>query len=324
MAFRPCLLAAAAVLPMSLVACGGDDGQPVPEGMHYHYVVNKAFVPTTNTEARQYGLDLNDDDIVDNQLGMVLSTLAGLKFDVQATIDAAVAEGSIELLVDFQTKDFTNTAAAGIQIFLGENEMPAACNADETYDEVTMTGCGHHLDGNASFSIAANSPDNAALAGKIINGKFTGGSEDSSVSLQIALGGTEAIQLDLIGARAQATGISETGISDSLILAGAVTKDDIDTKVIPAVHGQLAPILTRDCTTTTPPECGCADGSTGATVISVFDTTPKDCMVTIDEIKNNQLIVSLLAPDVEIQGKKALSLGIKATAVKAMYTVAGQ
>ena len=33
---------------------------------------------------------------------------------------------------------------------------------------------------------------------------------------------------------------------------------------------------------------------------------------------------SLLAPDVTINGKMALSLGIKATAVKATYTVAGQ
>ncbi len=62
MAFRPVLLAAAAVLPMSLVACGGDDGgEIVPMGEHYHYVVNQAFVPTTNTQARDYGLDLNGD-----------------------------------------------------------------------------------------------------------------------------------------------------------------------------------------------------------------------------------------------------------------------
>src|SRR5512132_4527035 len=130
MAFRPFLLAAA-VLPMSLVACGGDDGQPVPEGMHYHYVANKVFVPTSNTQAREYGLDLNADGTVDNQLGMVLSTLAGMGFDIQATIDTAVAEGSIILLADFQTKDFTNTTAAGIQVFLGDNETPAACNSGE-------------------------------------------------------------------------------------------------------------------------------------------------------------------------------------------------
>jgi len=326
MAFRPFLLAAA-VLPMSLAACGGDDGQPTPEGTHYYYVANQVFVPTSNTQARDYGIDLNSDGTVDNQLGMVLSTLAGMGFDIQATIDTAVAEGSIILLVDFQTKDFTNTTAAGIQVYLGDNEMPAACNAGEMYNTMTKTGCKRHLDGNGSFSIAADSPQNAALGGKIVNGTFTGGPGD--LSLQIALGGTNAIKLDLIGARAKASMISETGIgmgtSGGVIFGGAVTKDDIDNKVIPAIQTQLVPIIERDCTMPTmPPGCGCVADSTGKTILGLFDTNPKDCAVSVDEIKNNSLIVSLLSPDVTINGKMALSLGIKATAVKGMYTVAGQ
>jgi hypothetical protein len=268
---------------------------------------------------------------------MVLSTLGSMGFDIQTTIDKAVAEGSIILLADFQTKDFTNTTAAGIQVFLGDMEMPAACNAGEVFNETTHTGCGHHLDGTGSFSIAANSPTNAALGGKIVNGTFTGG--PGNLSLQIALGGTDAIQLDLIGARAKASSISETGIgsgtSGGVVFAGAISKDDIDMKVIPAIQKQLVPIIERDCcgAATSPqptcdpnatPACGCMADSTGKTILGLFDTTPKDCTVTVDEIKNNSLIVSLLSPDVTINGKMALSLGIKATAVKATYTVAGQ
>ena len=322
MAFRPFMLAAAAVVPMSLVACGGEDGQPVPEGEHYQYVANAAFIPTTNTQSREYGLDLNGDGTIDNQLGMVLSTLSGMGFDLQTTLDTAVAEGSIVLLADFQTKDFMNTTAAGFSIFLGDNPNPPACNQGETYDETTKMGCKRHLDGNGSFTVAANSPDNLALAGKIVNGTFTGG--PGNLSLQIALGGTEAIRLDMIGARAKGTMISETGIGSGtqggMILAGAVTKEDIDTKVIPAIQTQLVPTIADDCTMlSSPPACGCADGSTGKTILGLFDTDPKDCMVTVEEIKNNSLIVSLLAPDVTIDGKMALSLGIKATAVKATY-----
>jgi len=323
MAFRPFLLAAAC---MPLVACGGEDGQPTPEGPHYHYVANQVFVPTTNTQAREYGLDLNGDKNPDNQLGMVLSTLAGMNFDIQGTIDAAVAEGDIILLVDVQTKDFTNTTAAGIQVFLGDMPNPAACPAGEMYNEMTKTGCKKHLDGNASFSIAANSPTNAALGGKIINGTFNGG--PGNLSLQIALGGAMAIQLDLIGARVKASSLNETmigsGTSGGVIFAGAITKDDIDNKVIPAIHGQLAPTIAEDCPAGAPPTCNCMDPSTGKTILGLFDTNPKDCMVTVDEIKTNSLIVSLLAPDVTIEGKKALSIGIKATAVKGTYTVAGQ
>lgn len=311
---RSFLLAAA--LPMTLVACGDDGGtsQPTPEGMHYQYVSSEAFVPTNNNQAREYGLDLNGDKTPDNQLGMVLGTLSTMGFDVQGTIDEAVMEGSIILLVDFQTEDFTNTTAAGLKVLLGDNPMPAPCT-DPTMP--TPATCSKHLDGTGMFSIAAGAPDNAAVAGKIINGTFNGG--PGNISLQIALGGTDAIQLDLIGARAKASGITETGIA-SVVLGGALTEEDLNTKVIPAIHAQIAPLIAEDCNApTSPPMCGCTSGSTGATVLNLFDAAPKDCMVTVDEIKNNSLIQSLLAPDVEINGKQALSLGIKVVTKKATF-----
>lgn len=325
MSFRSSLLAAA-VLP-SLVACGGDEGggNIVPEGEHYSYVANKVLVPTTNTQAREYGLDLNADGTVDNQLGMVLSTLGSMGFDIQATLDEALAVGDIVLLVDFQTKDFANTAAAGIQVFLGDTAtvMPPACNMGEMWNETTKTGCGHHLGGTGSFTIAANSPTNAALGGKIVGGTFTGG--PGNLTLEIALGGTEGIQLDLIGARAKGTGLSADGLgtatSGGVVLGGAITKTDIDTKIIPAIQAQLVPVIAADCTAlSTPPACGCMDGSTGKTVLGLFDAD-KNCSVTVEEIATNSLIVSLLAPDVTIDGKPALSLGIKATATKGTFTL---
>ena len=326
MALRPVLLAIA-VLPMSLVACGGDD-QPIPEGMHYHYVASSVLVPTTNTQSREYGLDLNADGTPDNQLGMVLSQLAGMGFKIQDTIDTAIAEGSIILLADIQTKDFTNTTAAGIQVFLGDKAtaMPAPCSGTEAYDPTTKTGCKHHLDGSGVFGISSSSPMDAALRGKFVNGTFTAGPGD--LTLQIALGGTDAIELDLIGARAKATGVTEsmigTATSGGIILAGAITKDDIDKKVIPAVQKQLVPIIMRDCNMlTAPPGCGCGADTTGKTIIGLFDTS-HDCAVAEDEIKNNNLIMSLLSPDVTIDGKMALSLGIKASAVKGSFTPPGQ
>jgi hypothetical protein len=316
----------AAFLPMSLVACGSPD-TIVPEGTHYHYVVDKTLVPTNNNQAREYGLDLNGDGTVDNQLGMVLGTLAGMGFDIQGTLDKSVNEGSIILLFDLQTKSFTSTAAAGISLQLGDNPVPPACNGSAD------TTCRHHLDGHGMFSIAPDSPQDIALAGKIIGGTFTGG--PGNITLQIALGGTTAITLDLIGARAKASGLSETNIgsatSGGAVLAGALTQDDLNNKVIPAIQTQLVPIIQRDCCglatspggatcnpTGTPP-CGCTDSSTGKTILGLFDTMPKDCTVTTTEISNNTLIQSLLAPDVTIDGKMALSLGVKATAVGATF-----
>ncbi len=311
---RPFLFLAPISLGASLIACGGggDDGISPPEGPHSTSVAATVSVPTNNNQARDFGLDLNGDKTVDNQLGMVLGTLAGQGFKVQDTIDEAVATGSIILLVDFQSPNFDSTTAAGLQIKLGDNPVPAACT-----DPTMPATCGKHLAGTGMFSIAAGSPENVAVGGKIIGGVFTGGPGD--LSLQIALGGAEPIQLDLIGARAKGTGITANGFTE-LILAGALTQEDLDTKVIPAVHAQLGPLITRDCTGTAPPDpCGCTAGSTGKTIIGLFDTTPKDCTVSIEEIKTNSLIQSLLAPDVTINGKEALSLGIKVTTVKATF-----
>ncbi len=333
MAFHRSLLLATLV-PMSLVACGSS-GTVVPEGTHYHYVANRVLVPTNNNESREYGLDLNGDGTPDNQLGMVLGTLAGMGFDIQATIDKAVFEGDIILLTDFQTQDFTSTAAAGIEVFLGSNPQPPACNAGEmvvctTDTPAVCTGCQHHLDGSGAFSIDPTAPTNPALAGPIVGGTFKGGPGD--LALQIALGGTTPIELDLIGARTLASSISATAIGSTsgttitggVVFGGAITADDINNKVIPAVATQLGPTIAKDCTDLTdPPGCGCTDGSTGKTILGLFDTN-HDCMVSTMEIQTNSLIMSLLAPDVEIEGKMALSLGIKAVAVGATYTAPGE
>jgi hypothetical protein len=346
MAFlRPSLLA---LLPITIAACGSDSGPIIPTGMHYHYVANQVNVPTNNTQARAYGLDLNGDGTVDNQLGMVLGTLASMGFDIQGNINTSVAQGGIVVLLDFQTKDFTNTSAAGVSAYLGANPNPPACTGSAD------TTCQHHLTGTASFDIAQGTPTNVALAGKIISGTFTGGPGD--LALQIAIGGQTPIELDLIGARAKASMISETAIgattnpnspntdnptgpvaasTGGVVLGGAITQDDLNNKIIPQIQQQLGPIITRDCcgtgNTAHPtcdpmgtPSCGCGDGTTGKTILGLFDTAPKDCMVTTTEIQNNSLIMSLLAPDVTVEGKMALSLGINVTAVGATFTPPGQ
>jgi hypothetical protein len=321
-------LLAACVLPLSLVACGGsaDDSAVVPEGTHYGYVVNKAFVPANNREATDYGLDIGasksgtPDGTVDNRLGEVLGTLAGMGFDIQGTIDAAVAEGSIILLVDFQTKDFTNASAAGLGVKIGTMPVPAACT-----NPADPTTCGKHLTGSASFSIDPKSPADALVAGKIVNGTFNGGPGD--ISLQIALGTTDPITLSLLNARARATTISDAGMTATV--GGALSVTDLNTQVIPAIGTQITGILDRDCGTprTMPPTCGCTAGSTSVTLLTLFDGdiagTVKDCNISTEEIAGHALIKSLLGPDVcsttTCTAPDALSLGIQVQTVKATF-----
>jgi len=296
------------LLALPAVACGGEEGLPTPEGPIHQYVVSEASVPTNNTQAREFGLDLNGDKSPDNQLGMVLGTLASQNIDVQGAITTAINEGDIILLLALQTKDFMSSSGAGLQVKLADkaSAMPAPCT------DATDTVCGHHLDGTGKFTVSADSPDDVAVAGKIIGGTFNGG--PGNLSLKIALGGPEGVQLELIGARAKASGMSETGIT-SVILAGALPQEQLNTQVIPAIHSQLGPLIARDCA----PAMGmCNCTGTGATVLMLFDAD-KDCAVTVEEIKSNTLIQSLLAPDVTIDGQAALSIGIKVKATGASF-----
>jgi len=319
-------LLAACTLSLSLAACGdGGDDTVVPEGTHYGYVVSKAFVPANMKQATDYGLDVGasksgtPDGTVDNRLGEVLGTLAGMGFAIQATVDIAVAQGSIILLVDFQSKDLMSSSAAGFSVKIGTNPVPAACTG------ATDTVCGHHLDGKAMFSIAADSPTDAAVAGKIVGGTFNGGPGD--ISLQIALGTTEPITLSLLNARAKATGITEAGMTATV--GGALSVTDLNGQVIPAIGAQVTGLLTRDCgaTRTNPPTCGCTAGSTSLTLLNLFDGdiagTVKDCNISTAEIAGNAIIKSLLGPDVcsttTCTAPDALSLGIQVTAVKAAF-----
>ena len=298
---------------VTLAACGGGDGGEIePKGPVTSYVVSQTFVPTSSPTATEFGLDLNGDKVVDNQLGSVLATLGGQGFNVQDAVDSAVNEGDIILLMEVQAESFSSAGAVGLQVFLGDTTTgavtPAPCAS------MTDTACRKHLDGSGSFAIAADSPTDALVTGKITGGTFNGG--PGTISLKIALGGPQGIQLDLIGARAKATGISADKI-DSVIVAGALTQEDLNSQVIPAIHTQLVPIINEDCPTPGAADCGCMANSTGKTVLGLFDTMPKNCVLTVEEIQNAPLIKSLLAPDVTIDGKMALSLGLKVSAAKA-------
>lgn len=323
-------LVATCAVPLSLAACGGGtDSEPtiVPEGAHHGYVVNTVSVPTKSTEATQFGLDLGTktsskpDGVVDNALGSLLGTLASpaVGLDIQGPLTDAVMQGSLILLVDLQAKDLTSAEAVGFGVKFGTNPVPAACSGP------TDTTCGHHLDGSAMFSIDPASPTDAVVAGKIVSGAFNGTQGD--IALQIVLGGTEPIDLDLLHARVQATGISETGIMSAKV-GGLVTVDQLTTQLGPAILTQVNAIVDRDCPKPRAvPNCSCPAGSTGALVLSLADGmamgSVKDCELTVAEVLGNPVVKGSLTPDSCSKGSCAtadsLSIGVKVTAVKASF-----
>lgn len=316
--FGTCSLVA--FISLATAACGGggggdDDDDTPPEGDHYHYVTDSVLVPTTSNEVQTYGMDIDSgepdgDAGIDNQLGSVLAALASMNFEIQATVDTSVDQGSIILLADYQTVAFDNAAHTGLQLYLGANPNPPACT------DASDTVCRHHLTGTGSFDIDAASPRNALVKGPVVNSVFQGG--PGTLTLQIALSEGAPINLNLIGARAELRMVTATDIGDGKV-AGAISKTDIDQQILPAVKSQLDDVIARDCPTAAPPTCTCDPGSTGETVLNTFDSDG-DCAITVTELQTDPLISGFLMPDVTIGGVDALSIGIKFTAVGATFT----
>jgi hypothetical protein len=275
------------------------------------YVMSSISLPTNNTQARDYGLDLDDDQTVDNQLGMVLATLSSMGMDAAAGTSAAVDRGEVLVLAEVQTTDFTSAQDAGFRSLIGANPSPAPCNGAS--DPV----CRGHLTGTGSFGVVAGT-DNAPLIGDASGGTLTAGPGHALVQLSLFAG--SAITLELIGARTRVVGATATSIGTSVI-AGGVTQNDVNTKILPEIQAWANATIAADCTMlSSPPGCGCASGSDGNTMRGLFDTSPADCNVSLSEIQNNSLILSLFAPDVTLEGQQTLSFGVGFTAVGASFT----
>jgi hypothetical protein len=338
---RSSILVLGCALAMPLVACGGSGGgdntQVVdPNGKPHTYVVDRVLLPTQAGDGTKYGLDLDGDGNVDNALGSILSALSSAasgNLNLQSSIDDSVNEGKLILLTNLKATALDAATGVALEVYVADttNVMPAPCT-----DPTMIATCGQHLKGTGKFAIASTSPMNAQVVGKILGGQFTGGPGNITVAITLSSTVGTPIQLNLIGARAKIPGISATGLGSDAspgVLAGGITQNDLNTQVIPAVATTVSAQVTRDCDPTmkaTLPPCGCKSGSTGATVISLFDKSPADCMITVDEIKNNSLIQTLLEPDVMLDdgtGTKVpcLSVGVGVTAVPGTFTVpAGQ
>ena len=282
---------------------------------HTHYVVSTLSVPNNNQQARAFGLDLNDDGTVDNQVGQLSATLAMQGLENDAT-QVAIDTGATTVLLDVAAADFTTATAASVRILAGSNPIPAACRSD-------AGPCRQHLDGGASFTVLPQTPELPALKGSISAGVLNAGPGD--LALAVSILGSSPIALQLKVARVRLGGITASGVQTGII-AGGITASERDTTLYPSMHASYETLVARDCTQrTTPPGCGCANGSTGATLLGLFDADVKDCAISVSEIQTNALISTLFAPDLVFDGgTDLLSFGVQISAVNGVYTVAGE
>lgn len=256
------------------------------------YVTSSMQLPVTNTEVQTFARDLDGDGSRDNQLGSVYAALAQQGLDLTAAQDDAIASGEVVMLHSLRTPSLRNTRDASWQVVYG---VPTP-----TPD----------LDGGGTFAVGQ--PRSPKLPATIKNRRVKTAAGQTPVLLDFGAG---PFELGMRKAKVFAT-CRASACSDGRI-TGAVSAEELDAIFIPEMAEWIQPIINQDCPHG--PDSCMAD-SQGKTLQGLFDTDD-DMTVTTDEIRNNDLIKSLLAPDLNlsksIPGKDALSFGFGFTAVDA-------
>jgi hypothetical protein len=283
-------------------------GSVLPGPEHRQYVIDFVGVPTSAVDAQQYGIDLDGDPAnrPDNALGQILSTLVGqADAPVQEAMDGAIADGTILHLLDL------DTSALEVRLLIGK-DCDAVPNPLDNFS------------GSELFHVREDDPGNPPLPASLLTNDLTAG--PGVVTLQLIILNGPPIRLPLHGARIEGV-FAVDGVTGAK-LGGAVIEADVDSLVVPALADSLQTTVAADCAGA-PPTC-CSAGSTGESLVELFDADG-DCAITLDEVRTNDLIASLLSPDVDLfdsegnfnprvdEIKDSLSLGVGLLAVPARF-----
>ncbi len=289
---------------LSLAACSGDNGNdsqlpgpgdadageseppPPPEDLEKRtaFVISHVQVPTSNTEAKELGLDLDGDGEIDNGLGTVIATISSISgdLDVQAELSAGLNQGVFILLADL-SYDSLNSGAGVLRLFSGENPSTEPCDGEL---------CGQHFNGTTAFGVTVDSPTDNNVNGSLNSGVFDGSGGKIAIPFPV---GANPVDIEVIGAAAIAD-VTQTTMSEG-ILAGGITEDEINNTLLPAVADMLFVSTYEDCQGTAP-DC-CTPGTNGAQIMDFLDENG-DCTITSEELQNNFLLSTLLAPDLDL------------------------
>jgi hypothetical protein len=318
----------------ALFAACGDSGGPADVTMismanPAKYVANALTVPM---DRMQFGMDLNGDGKVDNQLGNIIGALSANNLNTQDGVDQAVCKGSVILLVTQTSADATyqQDDGAGALVQVGKPMTGYMDTNGNMKCDSADTGI-PKFDGTDTFTQDTTFAG-AQFAGRISNGLYSSNSPVTTthpvtVSLQLPLvSGATPVQLTIVGAHIQFRETSGKIMSGQI--NGAIKSSDVMNTIIPNVAMLLNSRVTANPT-----------GSTEKQILQIFDIgctgMPQlkgDGMIATCEVSDNSIIKNVLNPDVQMfdsagnyhpnaanTNKDSLSLGLGFTAVKATF-----
>jgi hypothetical protein len=314
------LIAAVVVSVVPALGCGGGDpavvdaavdGEPPLDaasldalmGDNHTYVMSAMVLPGNSFEATALGLDIDDvlgdpNQGIDNQLGIFFGALGGLSpgINTSTQVAAAIDRGLVVQLMNLKSFGLVDAPTAGVWVYLGDPGAvtPAACT------DANDTVCRHHLDGTGVFAKAPDAPLGSELDGAIHGGRFIGGPGPGVLDLRVPVIGAGGLPLRLTLHRAKADlRVTDTGVAVGSKLGGAITHADIESQFYPAWQAHAEAAIAADCPTPrSPPTCSCGSGTAGQSMIDLFDAAPRDCAVTLGEVRST--LSGLLTDDLDL------------------------
>ena len=293
------------------LAAGPDAGLCTPGGgTHAKWFINSMTLPQQRSD---FSLDLNGDGKTDNQLGNIVGALLSQNMNLQTPVDQAIAGGTDVMLLDVVSSDasFTNDACAQTTFANGlDHPMP-------------------DIDGGTSFT-ADSAIAKTVFAGPIAAMRFSSQPQPfnqvTAQKLQIKLPMFGAGVFTLWGAH-----LSWRYAGNNLMegrINGALTNDDVQNKVMPAMATLLNAQVQADPTS-----------SNSQQLLAIFDTggtggctaTPNNGVIEVCEVSTNAIIKNVLAPDVHLfqngafqpsaqnTMKDSFSVGLAFTAAEASF-----
>ena len=290
---------------VGVIGCGGDSGSgevTMVVGTNSAKYASSSITLPKNSMTNAF--DLDGDGTPDNKLGAIISGLAAVNLMPQDSANMAVTKGSLVILLEETSADPSQQDAknAGVKISLA-----TAAAAPPKYD------------GTDTFTIDTTT-STAQFLGNVAAGTFTSNNPATTttpVTLTIALplvSGQAPLLIPVTAGRIQFKRGADGKITGGQV-NGALKKEDVDAKVLPAV----AALVTAQV----------MDPNASA-AIKMFDIN-MDGTVTVDELKQNSLITNFLSPDIQLFDgttykpnpaktvKDSLSLGFGFEAVGATF-----
>jgi hypothetical protein len=310
--------------PERLPGCPAEPAPVDPDGSLSHWVVDAVQLPATHTLANQLGMNLDCDpqDRGDNALGHLVATVYSQEAsDLNDEVAAMIAAGRLLHLIALRATRLDDAAGVGFTLLHGLD-----ADGDPT----------NNFGGTGEFDIET-ARGRGTVAGPVRDGLLS--LEGDQLPLGLLLPSLdEVVILPIERSRVEAVVVD--GRLEGKI-GGAVPEAAVDAILIPFLHRALLRAIERDCLIdgASQPPCPCEPDSFGELLLLLLDEEPDrgedelrgDCVLELDEFRNDSLVSSLLAPDVDVfddEGelnlrcdgvKDSLSLGVGFTAVPAQF-----